>query len=65
MVFGGGSCPGTQPSSTFSLTDRDSQFVTLGPGSFTVKEATASGFTPSFSGDCMQTAAGSGEQLVQ
>jgi hypothetical protein len=71
VVSGGGSCPGN-PSfdvqvtgnnpnpSSFSLTDGGSQSVTLAPGSFTVREAIASGFTPSFSGNC-NGAAGSGE----
>jgi hypothetical protein len=49
----------TQPSS-FSLSDRQIQKVTLGPGNFTVTESPMAGFgTPSFFFDCHQTALGS------
>ena len=72
MISGGGSCPGNPSfnvqvtgnnaqTTSFSLSNGGSQSVTLGRGSFTVREDSVSGFTPSFSGDCMQTAAGSGE----
>jgi hypothetical protein len=68
---GGGTCPGNpsfgiqvigtnSPPSSFSLPDGGSQAVTLAPGSFTVREAIDSDFTPSFSGNC-NGAAGSGE----
>jgi hypothetical protein len=48
-----------QPSS-FNIGDGQTQAVTLGPGSFTVHED-SSGFTPTFTGDCTQTAPGSFE----
>ena len=64
-VSGGASCQGSfnlrvtgtnpQPSSSFSLSNGGSHSVTLGPGSFTVSEDSVSGFTTSFSGDCMQS----------
>jgi hypothetical protein len=48
---------GTPPvtPSSFTLSDGQTQAVTLGPGSFTVHEAFASGFRISFEGDCTQT----------
>ena len=72
VISGGGSCPGNPSfnvqvtgnnaqTTSFSISNVGGQSVTLGGGSFTVREAAAFGFTPSFSGDCMQTAAGSGE----
>ena len=76
MTSGGGSCPGNpsfnvqvtgnnSQTTSFSISNGGSQSVTLGGGSFIVREAAAFGFTPSFSGDCMQTAAGSGEVTGQ
>ena len=72
VISGGGSCLGNPSfnvqvtgnnaqTTSFSISNGGGQSVTLGGGSFTVREAAAFGFTPSFSGDCMQTAAGSGE----
>jgi hypothetical protein len=64
---GGGPCAGNpsfnvqvtgnnpQPSSSFSLSNGASQAVTLGAGAFTVSEDSVSGFTTSFSGDCIQS----------
>ena len=72
MISGGGSCPG-KPSfnaqvtgnnaqtTSFSISNWCGQSVTLGGGSFTVREAAAFGFTPSFSGDCMQSSSNSQE----
>jgi hypothetical protein len=42
-----------QPS-TFVLQNGDNQLVTLGPGSYTVKETQPPGFISSFAGDCMR-----------
>jgi hypothetical protein len=42
---------------TFSLSDGESQTVTLGPGRFTIHESLPSSqafFPPGFRGDCMQ-----------
>jgi hypothetical protein len=44
-----------QPS-TFVLQNGDSQLVTLGPGSYTVKETQPPGFISSFAGDCTEIA---------
>jgi hypothetical protein len=48
---------GTPPvtPSSFTLVDGQTQAVTLGPGSFTVHEASESGVIRSFEGDCTQT----------
>jgi hypothetical protein len=47
-----------QPSS-FTLSNGQTQAVTLGPGSFTVTESFSPKFAPTFTGDCKQTAPGS------
>ena len=47
---------GNSPVPPFSLSDGESQAVTLSPGSFTVHESVPSGFaTPNFEGGCRQT----------
>jgi hypothetical protein len=52
---------GTNPvtPSSFTLSDGQTQFVTLGPGSFRIIESPTDGFRPSFQEACMQTASGS------
>jgi len=45
--------------SSFALSDGGSQSVTLGAGQFNIVETPTSGFTTSFSGDCMQSTSNS------
>ena len=72
VISGGGSCPGNHSfnaqvtgnnaqTTSFSISNVGGQSVTLGGGSFTVRDAAAFGFTPSFSGDCMQSSSNSQE----
>ena len=44
---------GNNPPSLFTLSNGQTQTVTLGPGSFTVTEGPTDGFSPFFRGDCM------------